>query len=118
MPSSSWDRSRRLAAAASVLIVIALAVGVLVLAVGVGVPQALWPHTRQAFAADARPADQDPCALIVGPAKDYCERGTTTTASAEQPGIAGAAWRLVPAGAGLAALVVWRLRSAAGQRRR
>jgi len=120
MPSSSWNRSRRLAAAASVLIVIALAIGVLVLAVGVGVPQAWWPHTGQAFAADARPADQDPCALIVGPAKDYCERGTTTTASAsaEQPGIAGAAWRLVPAGAGLAALVVWRLRSAAGQRRR
>jgi hypothetical protein len=118
MISSAWDRSRRLAAAASVLTVIALALGVLVLAVGVGVPQSWWPHTGQAFAADARPADQDPCALIVGPAKDYCERGTTTTASAEQPGIAGAAWRLVPAGAGLAALVVWRLRSAAGQRRR
>jgi hypothetical protein len=121
MTSSSWDRSRRIAAAASVLMVIALAVGVLVLAVGVGVPQAWWPHTGQAFAADARPADQDPCALIVGPAKAYCERGTTTTATAsasEQPDVAGAAWRLVPAGAGLAALVVWRRRSAAGQRRR
>ncbi len=118
MTSSSWDRSRRLAAAASVLAVIALAIGVFVLAVGVGVPEAWWPHTGQAFAADARPADQDPCDLIVGPAKDYCEQGTTTTASAEHPDVAGAAWRLVPAGAGLAALVVWRLRSAAGQRRR
>ncbi|MGW0825241.1 hypothetical protein [Streptomyces sp. NPDC002845] len=118
MTSSSWDLSRRRAAAAGVLIVIALALGVLVLAVGVGVPQAWWPDTGQAFAADARPADQDPCDLIVGPVKDSCERGTTTTASAEQPGVAGAAWRLVSAGAGLAAFVVWRLRSAVGQRRR
>ncbi|MGP4049355.1 hypothetical protein [Streptomyces sp. 2A115] len=118
MTSSSWDRSRRLAAAVSVLTVIAIVVGVLVLAVGVDVPQAWWPHTGQAFAADARPAHEDLCDLIVGPAKAYCERGTTTTASAEQPDVAGAAWRLVPAGAGLAALVVWRLRSPAGQRRR
>ncbi|MCX4564314.1 hypothetical protein OHA02_50375 [Streptomyces phaeochromogenes] len=117
MTSSSWDRSRRLTAAASVLTVIGLAIGVLVLAVGVGVPEAWWPHTGQAFANDARPAGQDPCDLIVGPAKAYCERGTTTTASAEHPDVAGAAWRLVPAGAGLTALVVWRLRSAAGQKR-
>lgn len=118
MTSSTWDRSRRHAAAVSVLTLIAVVAGVLVLAVGVGVPQAWWPHTGQAFAADARPVDQDPCALIVGPAKEYCERGTTSTASAEQPDGAGAAWRLVPAGAGVAALVVWRLRSAAGKRRR
>ena len=118
MTSSTWVRSRRLAAALSVLTLIAVVVGVLVLAVGVGVPQAWWPHTGQAFAANAHPTDQDPCALIVGPAKEYCERGTTTTASAEQPGVAGAVWRLVPAGAGVAALVMWRLRSAAGQRRR
>ncbi|WP_405562780.1 hypothetical protein OG418_00485 [Streptomyces phaeochromogenes] len=119
MTSSSWDRSRRLAAAASVFTVIAVVLGVLVMTVGAGVPEAWWPHTGQAFAVDTRPADQDPCALIVGPAKDYCERGTTTTASAGHPGIAGAAWRLVPAGAGVAALVVWRRRSAAaGQGRR
>ncbi|WP_031487322.1 hypothetical protein [Streptomyces bicolor] len=117
MTSSTWDRSRRLAAAASVLTVITVVVGVLVLAGGVSVPEAWWPRTGQAFAADARPADEDPCTLIVGPAKDYCERGATTTASAEQPGVAGAVWRLVPAGAGVAALVVWRLRSAAGRRR-
>jgi hypothetical protein len=118
MTSSSWDRSRLHAAAAIVLTLIAV-VGVLVLATGVGVPQAWWPHTGQAFAADARPDGQDPCALIVGPAQDYCERGAATTAasSAEQRDVAGAAWRLVTAGAGLAALVVWRLRSPAGQRR-
>lgn len=117
MTSSAWDRSRRLAAAASVLTMIAVVVGVLVLAIGLSVPEEWWPHTGQAFAADAHP-DQDPCALIVGPAKDYCERGATTTASTEQPGVAGAVWRLVPAGAGVAALVMWRLRSSAGQRRR
>ncbi|MFC9916370.1 hypothetical protein [Streptomyces sp. NPDC127197] len=117
MTSSSWDRSRRVTAAASVLTVIAVAAGVLVLALGVGVPQAWWPHTGQAFATDTRPADHDPCDLIVGPARAYCERGTTDSASAEQPDVAGAAWRLVPAGAGLAALVVWRRRSGAGQGR-
>lgn len=118
MTSSTWVRSRRLGAALSVLTLIAVVVGVLVLAVGVGVPEAWWPHTGRAFAADARTGDRDPCEAIVGPAKEYCERGARTAASAEEPGVAGAAWRLVPAGAGLAALVVWRLRSAAGQRRR
>jgi hypothetical protein len=118
MTSSTWDRSRRVAAAAGVLAVIAVVVGVLVLAVGVRVPAAWWPRTGQAFATDARPADEDPCALIAGPAKNHCQRGATATASAEQPGVAGAAWRLVPAGAGAAALVMWRRRSAAGQRRR
>ncbi|MFF7074849.1 hypothetical protein OIE43_44535 [Streptomyces pseudovenezuelae] len=117
MTSSTWDRSRHLAAAASVLTVIAVVVGVLVLAVGVSVPETWWPHTGQAFAADAHPTGQDPCALIVGPAKDYCERGTTTTAATE-PDVAGAARRLVPAGVGVAALLMWRLRCTAGQRRR
>ena len=116
MTTSSLDRSRRVAAAASVLTVIAVVAGVLILVLGVGVPQGWWPHTGQAFAADAHSAHHDPCALIVGPAKAYCERGTTTTATAAHPAMAGAAWRLVPAGAGLAAVVVWRLR-AAGQRR-
>jgi hypothetical protein len=119
MISSSWDRSRRIRAAASVLAVIAVAVGVLVLAVGMSVPETWWPHTGQAFAADTRPAHEDPCDLIVGPAKAYCERGTVHSASADHHAdAAGAAWRLAPAGAGLAALVMWRRRSAAGQRRR
>ncbi|WP_329296094.1 hypothetical protein [Streptomyces sp. NBC_01455] len=115
MTTSSWDRSRRIAAAASVLTVIAVVAGAVILALGVGLPDAWWPRTGQAFAADARPAHRDPCALIVGPAKAYCERGATTAAG--QQDVAGAAWRLLPAGAGVAALVVWRLR-AAGQRRR
>lgn len=114
MTTSSWDRSRRVAAAASVLTVLAVVACAVILALGVGVPDAWWPHTGQAFAADTRTAHHDPCALIVGPAKAYCERGTATS---EQRDVAGAPWRLVPAGAGAAALVVWRLR-AAGQRRR
>ncbi|MGW1616390.1 hypothetical protein ACWCQZ_44480 [Streptomyces sp. NPDC002285] len=118
MTSSTRDRSRRLAAAASAFTLIAVVVGVLVLALRAGVPQTWWPHTGQAFAADARHADRDPCALIVGPAKEYCERDTKTPASTEKPNGAGAAWRLLPAGAGMAALVVWRWRSSAGRRRR
>jgi hypothetical protein len=119
MISSSWDRSRRIRAAAGILTVIAVAVGVLVLSVGMSVPEPWWPHTGQAFAADTRPAHEDPCDLIVGPAKAYCERGTVNSAfSDHHADAAGAAWRLVPAGAGLAALVMWRRRSAAGQRRR
>ncbi|MGK5695072.1 hypothetical protein ACSNOJ_19550 [Streptomyces sp. URMC 128] len=117
MTSTTWDRPRRRPAAASVLTVIAVVAGVLVLAVAVNVPEAWWPHTGQAFATNAHPTDQNACALIVGPARDYCERGTTATAGAE-PDVAGAAWRLVPAGAGVAALLMWRLRSPAGQRRR
>jgi hypothetical protein len=117
MTTSSWDRSRRVAAAASVLTVIAVVVAAVVLALGVGVPDAWWPHTGRAFAADTRPADDDPCGLIVGPAKAYCERGAATTASGQHD-VAGGAWRLLPAGAGVGALVLWRLRSAAGQRRR
>ncbi|MET7715488.1 hypothetical protein [Streptomyces sp. NPDC005407] len=118
MISSSWDRARRIRTAASVLAVITVAVGVLVLAVGMSVPEPWWPHTGQAFAADASPEQQDPCALIVGPAKAYCERGPADSASAGHHDATGAAWRLVPASPGLAALVMWRRRSSAGQRRR
>ncbi|MFE9454894.1 hypothetical protein [Streptomyces sp. NPDC006739] len=114
MTTSSWDRSRRVAAAVSVLIVIAV-VAVVVLVLGAAVPQGWWPHTGQAFAADA--AYQDPCALVVGPAKAYCERDATRSASGQHD-VAGGAWRLVPALAGVGALMVWRLRCSAGQRRR
>ncbi|MEU9014666.1 hypothetical protein AB0D12_33895 [Streptomyces sp. NPDC048479] len=118
MTTSSWDRARGIRTAVSVLTVFAVAVGVLILALGMSVPEPWWPHTGHAFAADARPANQDPCALVVGPAGAYCERGTLNSASAEQHGAVGSVWNLVPAGAGVAALVVWRRRSAAGQRRR
>ncbi|MFF0738742.1 hypothetical protein ACFYVK_44905 [Streptomyces chartreusis] len=118
MTSSAGDPSGRLAAAASAFALIAVVASVLVLAVGAGVPEPWWPRTGRAFAADAPHADRDPCALIVGPAKEYCERGTKSTASSEEPGGGGAAWRLGTAGAGVAALVVWRWRSSAGRRRR
>jgi hypothetical protein len=125
MTTMSRDRSRRVAGVVSVLTVIAVIVAAVVLALGVGVPQAWWPHTGQAFAVDT--AHRDACALIVGPAKAYCARGAASKASAGQPDEAsgawrlvpaGGAWRLVPAGAGVGALVAWRPRSAAGQRRR
>ncbi|MFJ6902375.1 hypothetical protein [Streptomyces hokutonensis] len=117
MISSSWDRSRRIRTAAAVLTVIAVTVGVLVLALGVGVPDEWWPHTGQAFASSSPPAHDDPCRLVVGRAKAYCERGTTTTASAGHRSGAAAAWRLLSIGAGLTALAVW-WRRAARQRRR
>ncbi|MET9913876.1 hypothetical protein ABZZ74_45315 [Streptomyces sp. NPDC006476] len=119
MAAASWDRSRRIAAAASVLAVIVALVCAVVLVLGAGVPEAWWPHTGQAFAAGTRTVHQDPCALIVGPAKGYCERGATTTATArEKQDVASAAWMLWTAGSGVAALMVWRLRGARGQRRR
>ncbi|MFJ8142670.1 hypothetical protein [Streptomyces sp. NPDC096013] len=117
MISSSWDRSRRIRAAAAVLTVIAVITGVLVLALRAGVPGGWWPHTGQAFAASSPPAHDDRCSSIVGRAKAYCERGTTATASAEHRSEASAAWRLLPAGAGLTALAVW-WRRAGRQRRR
>jgi hypothetical protein len=118
MISSVRGRPRRRAAAASVLTVIAVVAGVLVLAIPAGAPQGWWPRTGQAFAADASSAGRYPCTRVVGPAGDYCERGTIAAASAERPQGTSALWGLVPAGAGLAALIVWRLPGAAGQRRR
>jgi hypothetical protein len=117
MTAFSPSRSRRIAAAATVLAVIAVVAGVLVVALSMGVPEAWWPHTGQAFAADTRTAHQNPCARIIGRAKAYCERGTANTAAAKRD-VAGGVWRLGTAGAGVAALVVWRRRSTAGQRRR
>ncbi|MEU1444089.1 hypothetical protein [Streptomyces mirabilis] len=119
MSSASWDRSRHATAAASILMAIAVAAGALVLALRVSMPEPWWPHTGQAFATNAHSAaHQDPCNRIVGPAKEYCERGTTNSAPAGHHGAASAAWRLGTAGAGLGALVIWRRRSTAGQGRR
>ncbi|MEU6511014.1 hypothetical protein [Streptomyces sp. NPDC046942] len=112
--SFSPSPSRRIAAAFSILAVAAVTVGVLVLACSAGLPKSWWPHTGQAFAASTPAGHQDRCAAIVGRAKEYCERGT----SASAPDQAGAAWRLVPAGAGVAALAWWRSsRRTAGQKR-
>ncbi|MGP4009974.1 hypothetical protein [Streptomyces sp. 4N124] len=113
--SFSSSRSRRIAAVAGALIVIVLPAVLLALALGAGVPQAWWPRTGQAFAAESHSASarQDPCDLIKGPAKEYCERGTspTTSSAHEAPrDDASAAWMLIPPAAGLAAVVVWRRR--------
>ncbi|MFE1296543.1 hypothetical protein [Streptomyces sp. NPDC058731] len=116
MTTSSWDRSRSVASVASVLTVIAVVAGAVILALGVGVPDTWWPHTGQAFAADTHTTHQNPCARIIGPAKAYCERGVTTTAATKRD-VACGVWRLGTASAGVAALVVWRRRSTAGQRR-
>ncbi|CAL9676003.1 MULTISPECIES: hypothetical protein [Streptomyces] len=116
MSSFSLSRSRRIAAAASVLTVIAVAVGVLVLVLSVSLPEAWWPRTGQAFTAEDHPARHNPCGPIVGPAKEYCKRGTEASASAGHHDTSGTVgWRLVPAAAGLAALVLWRGRNTAGR---
>ncbi|MEU9412243.1 hypothetical protein AB0E08_42025 [Streptomyces sp. NPDC048281] len=114
MTTASWDRSRRIAAAASIVTLIIVAIGAVVL--GVLLPDAWWPHTGQAFAVGTGAAHHGPCDLVVGPAKAYCERSTATEAS-DRHAASGAAWRLVPVCAGVAALMVWRLRPAARQRR-
>ncbi|MBK6013526.1 hypothetical protein [Streptomyces sp. MBT53] len=117
MISSSWDRSRRIRAAATALTTLAVTVGVLVLVCGVGVPDAWWPHTGQAFASSSPSAHPDPCRLIVGRAKTYCERGTTTAAPAGHHDRASAAWRLLAVGAGLTALAFWWRRTTRQRRR-
>ena len=114
MIASSWDRSRRISATARVLTVIAVAAGVLMVALSVSLPEAWWPHTRQAFSAGTPSTRQDPCRRIWGPAHAYCERGNSASPDG---GHGGAAWKLVPPAAGLAALVLWRRQNAVGQRR-
>ncbi|RSN14825.1 hypothetical protein DMH25_07765 [Streptomyces sp. WAC 01325] len=115
--------SRRIATRAGGL---AVAAAVLALVVGMGWPQSWWPGTGHVTAADARvrPAGQDPCDLIVGPAKEYCERGTksvrkNSSGSADEAphGGSGTAWMLIPPAVGLTAILVWRRRPA-GQGRR
>ncbi|MFI6662288.1 hypothetical protein ACIBL8_43030 [Streptomyces sp. NPDC050523] len=109
MTPSPSARSRRFVAAAAVLAVIAVAIALLVLAATSGVPKGWWPHTGRAFAADTHTAGQDPCDLITGPGTAYCKRSTSPNAlhADREPGTVDAALRLVPAGAGVAALRVW-----------
>ena len=123
--SSSFPcaRSRRLAAVASVLTLITVAAAVLALVVGASLPESWWPRTKGAFTPEPSTSTSPswsstprshPCEVIVGPAKKYCERGVSASISspaAARQDLGDAAWRLVPAGAGLAALVIWRRRS-------
>lgn len=80
----SSSRSRHIARAASTLIVIVLPAVLFALVMGAGVPQSWWPQTGQAFAADQPHTEshRNPCDLIVGPAKKYCEHGHHSTSSA------------------------------------
>lgn len=74
-----------------------VAIGTLVLAF-TGVPDAWWPETGHAFAAShpsrlqpapSRAEGNDACALIVGPARNYCLNGGTRAAQPVSSGHAG-----------------------------
>ncbi|MEV6699228.1 hypothetical protein AB0M68_18915 [Streptomyces sp. NPDC051453] len=93
--------------------VLALTVAVLAMLWGPGVADAWWPQTANAFAAEhtahAAPAAaahaNDPCDLIVGPAKAYCLRSDSHIPPGKSEfGWAGAL-QLAPALLGLAVLL-------------
>ncbi|MGW1269792.1 hypothetical protein [Streptomyces sp. NPDC002491] len=120
MTSFPPRRSRRLAAAASAFAAITVTVGVLVLALGASLPQAWWPRTGQAFAANAAtaPATATACDRITGPAKAYCERGRhASSAGSDRDGSGATAWRLLPAATAVGALLLWRRRTPTRQGR-
>ncbi|MEU9190806.1 hypothetical protein AB0D14_41185 [Streptomyces sp. NPDC048484] len=121
--SFSSSRCRRIAAVASALMLIALPAALLALVVGEGMPESWWPRTGRAFASGSGSgsARQDPCDLVGGPAKKYCERGTSSTVSSageSRRDGASTAWMVIAPAAGVAAVVVWRCRGAAGHGRR
>ncbi|MDQ1051868.1 hypothetical protein [Streptomyces sp. V4I2] len=114
------SRAQRLAIAASALtmIAVAVAVGVLVLAIAPSLPETWWPRTGDAFAAHSPSDSEDPCVLVVGPAKVYCERDHHAPAASSTPDRGNAAaWMLMPAATAVGALVIWRRRTPAGQGR-
>ncbi|MGW7127926.1 hypothetical protein ACWGIA_06215 [Streptomyces bobili] len=118
MTSFTPSRSRRLATAASALTMVAVAVGVLVLVLGASLPESWWPRTGQAFAVDAAKAPVDACDRIGGPAHVYCERGGhAASAGSTQEGGDAAAWKLLPVGIAVGALVIWGRRAPTRQGR-
>ncbi|MET9955988.1 hypothetical protein ABZ135_31210 [Streptomyces sp. NPDC006339] len=83
-------------------------------------PSAWWPQTGQAFAATPNPpqagprqdpVSEEPCALIVGPAHDYCLQATqdtpTTNAAAARPSCL-AVWPIALLAAAIGLLLVLR----------
>ncbi|RSS57492.1 hypothetical protein [Streptomyces sp. WAC01280] len=69
-----------------------------------GAPGSWWPRTGQAFAATPSPQPaldrEDDCAYIVGPARDFCLRGSQTpqaqTPAPSRPPVLHAALLLLP----------------------
>ncbi|MFI8169791.1 hypothetical protein ACIGAN_26020 [Streptomyces sp. NPDC085931] len=112
MSSFSPSRSRRIAAAASILTAVSVLAGVLVLALSARPPQAWWPRTGHAFAPEDCPGPHPP---VPEATKERCDRGLPAYITRRDT--AGAVLRLVPAGAGLAALLIWRQRAASGRGR-
>lgn len=111
MRSLSPSSSRR-AAATSALPAIVVAVGVLVVSLGASLPEAWWQRTGHAVTPVTAKQHGDPCELIAGPGKAYCERdhGTAPPSSAHDSRDA-TAWQLVAVAAAVGALLVWGRRS-------
>ncbi|NGO79518.1 hypothetical protein G6045_28265 [Streptomyces sp. YC504] len=114
MSTRIGDRTRSRAIGLAVAAVAAAALTVAGM-VGLGVPDGWWPTAGQAFASSTPQASgnaDDPCALIVGPARDYCTRGALQSAAPAPEFTAVDAWMLLPPAAGIAALSVYRIRTA------
>ncbi|MFE4687262.1 hypothetical protein ACFRNJ_41895 [Streptomyces sp. NPDC056721] len=99
--------------------VLAFTVAVLAVIWGPGVPDAWWPQTGNAFAAEhivpatpstAAAPESDPCDLIVGPAKAYCLRSDSHIPPAKGEFCWAGALRLALALLGLAVLLNCRRR--------
>ncbi|WP_326615155.1 hypothetical protein OG949_40425 (plasmid) [Streptomyces scopuliridis] len=98
-------------------LILSLTAGVLAVLCGPGVPDAWWPKTGRAFSVDHAPAQpatttttsraSDACDLIVGPAKDYCQRpdAAAPTAAAGAGITRTGAVLLVPVVLGIAVLL-------------
>lgn len=113
MSTRIWDRARRRTVAVAITGIAAAALTAAGL-MGFGVPDAWWPTAGQAFASSAPKkagGADDPCDLIVGPARDYCTSGASHSAAPAPAFGALDAVMLLPPVAGLAALTVYRLRA-------
>lgn len=107
------SRARRLAAAASLIAMITVLAVLLARLITAGLPEPWSPRpgpTRPAHATASPAPHREGCDLIAGPARTYCERSPVSPGPLAPSGqdVARAVWRLVPIGAGVAALIVWR----------